>query len=98
MSDLSSDSETNNVSIEVDITCSSKSTDSYESTDYTTNSTGQARWTQDNLSGILEIPTWTGGPALTGYAREGVQWLRHILEFGPTAFPYRSFINKLSDM
>ncbi|GMN49626.1 hypothetical protein TIFTF001_018783 [Ficus carica] len=65
MSDLSGDSENNNLSIEVDITGSSESTDSFDSTDHTTNSTEQVRRTLDNLSGISDIPTlrveWCAG-------------------------------------
>lgn len=61
MSDLFGDSENDNLSIEVDITGSSESTDSSEFTDHTADSAGQAGGTTpDNLSGISYIPTPTG--------------------------------------
>ena len=72
MSDLSGDSKNDNFLVTVDITGVSENTDSYESTDYTADSAGQASGTPDNLLGISDIPTPTGGPAQTRYAGEGV--------------------------
>ncbi|GMN60124.1 hypothetical protein TIFTF001_029208 [Ficus carica] len=87
MSDLFSDSENDNLFVEVDIIGSSKSTGSYESTT-----------TLDNLSRISDIPTPRGGSASSGYSREGIQWLRQILELGLTTFPDHSFMNELSNV
>lgn len=90
------DSKNDNLYREVDITGSLESTDSFDSTDRTADSAEQAGKTPGNLLGISDIPTLRGGPALTGYAGERVQRLRHILELCPTTLPNHSFMDELS--
>ena len=65
MNDMSSDSENDNLSMEVDITGSSKSVESSKSIDHTADLAGQAGGTSDNLSSISDIPTPRGWPVPT---------------------------------
>lgn len=98
MNYLSSDFENDNLSIEVDITGTFESTDSFESTDHTAGSAGQVGGNLDSLLGISNIPTSRDGPTRPGYVLECVQLLRQILELGPTSLPNRSFMSELSDV
>ncbi|GMN39152.1 hypothetical protein TIFTF001_008382 [Ficus carica] len=96
MSDLSSDSENDYLSEEVDITCSSESTDSSSSSDRTADSAEQARGNPDNLSSISNILTPRSGAALTWHAQEGDQRLRQILKLDQTTLPNCSFPDELN--
>ncbi|GMN44808.1 hypothetical protein TIFTF001_014002 [Ficus carica] len=60
MSDLSDDSENDNLSMEVDITGSSESTYSSESTNHTASSAGQAGGDPKQLVGHLRHPYLEG--------------------------------------
>lgn len=96
MSDRSGGFENYNLSEQVDVIGSSKSTDFSDSIDSTTDSVEQVGRTLDNFSGILDIPTPRGGPMPTRYKRESAQRLRQILNLGPTTLPDRSFMDELS--
>lgn len=98
MSDLSGDSENDYLSEHVDITGSSRSIDSSDSSDFTGAPAGQDRRTMDNLSDISNIPTSRGESTLTEHAREGAQRLRQILQLGPTTCLDRLFIDELTSV
>ena len=96
MSGLSGDFENDNLSEDVDITSSSRSTNSSDSNDRTMALAEQAARTSDYLSDVSDILIPRRLIAPTGHAREGAQRLRRILQMGLTTHPACSFMDKLN--
>lgn len=96
MSDISANSENDNLSGEVGITGSSESM-SFVS-DRTTTFAEQTAWTSDNLLDVSDIPTPSRLTAMTSHAREGTHRLRQILQMEPTTRPDRAFLENLNDV
>ncbi|GMN38576.1 hypothetical protein TIFTF001_007813 [Ficus carica] len=96
MSNLSDNSKNDNISGDVNITGSSGSTDSSDSSDRTVASAEQVARTLHYLSDVSDIPTPRRLVAPTGYAREGIQRLRQIMQMRPTTRPDRFFMEELN--